>query len=331
MSDRGCGAIVRDRRIFVACLAAFALSYTACGLGDRAALEDVITAAPKRVTGRLVTGSVTVESRFVDGPTPGAGGVGGFVAPAGAEDFKIPEGGYAFGSDTVAFAMDAGPSRATLTRAGADRPLIVIDDLVFFGRRSAVAVDEARPWIRLDLSDVTPDAGELDLFGRATDAIAALHPAIVTDLAGGALTGSIKRRGRARVNGVDTTHYAVNISIDKALGQKGRNRYPEDRRETVLDLIRFLGVDGNLHKAEVWLDDDNRLRRFSVSLSQKPATRVEFALVVTVDYLSYGGRYVQALPTPQEVLGVDNVARFISTVAEPLPSTPGEAETDASR
>lgn len=319
-----------------AIVAAVALAAGACGLGERAELEDVITGAPARADDGLVAGTITVEARFVDGPDPASsGGTGGIVLPAGAEDFQLPEGGFTFETDSVGFEMDLATSRAALTRAGADAPFVYMDDFVFYGRRSGVPEDDARPWIRLDVDDVEPDGGELDPFGRAVDAIATLHPAIVTDLAAGSLTGSIKERGRGKMNGVDATHYEVNVSIDKAFGDKRRKRYPEDRRETVDELIEVLGIDGNIHGADVWIDDEGRLRRFSVSLTQRPATRIEFALVVTIDYQTYGGSYVQDLPTPEQVLTVDTVLRFMGTVAstgeesggDPVePSEPKEAE-----
>ena len=293
----------------------------ACGLGDRAELEDGITATPARADEGLVAGTITVEARFVDGPDPGAGGIG---VPAGAEDFEMPEGGFAIGADSVRFEMDLASSRASLTRPDADEPFVYMDDLVWYGRRRGVPDDDARPWIRLDVNDLEEGGGEVDPFSGGTiQAIAALHPAIITDLVAGSLTGSIEERERGEIAGVAATRYDVNISIDKALGDKRRKRYPEARRETIDELIDVLGVDGNLHPAEVWIDDDGLLRRFSVSLTQRPATRIEFALDVTVDYETYGGTFAQELPTPQEVLTVDTVLRFINTVAAAADETAG--------
>ena len=115
--------------------------------------------------------------------------------------------------------------------------------------------------------------------------------------------------------GTDIGHVHLKVSsIDKALGDKRHKRYPESRREKIDDLIELLGVDGNLQSAEVAIDDDGLLRRFAVTLTQHPATRVEFALVVTVEYESYGGTYSHHLPTPEEVLSVDTVVRFIGVV-----------------
>ena len=297
----------------IACLVAVALAVVAsgCGLGERAALEDRITSAPSRADRSLVKGTITVESRFIEGPPPGTA----IGVPAGAEDFEMPEGGFAIGAETVDFEMELGSSRAAFFQSGREQPFVLMDDLVLFGRREGVPADDARPWVRLDLEDIDTGAGEVNPFGEnAAHALVAVPPPLITDLVAGSLTGSIEERGRDTVAGVDVTKYDVNVSIDKALGDKRHKRYPESRREKIDDLIELLGVDGNLQSAEVAIDDDGLLRRFSVTLTQHPATRVEFALVVTVEYESYGGTYSHDLPTPQEVLSVDTVVRFIGVV-----------------
>lgn len=305
--------LARRSRVLGAGVLAVALLVTAgCGLGERADLEQHITGAPARAEGRTVSGAITVESRFVEGPAAGAGGIG---VPAGAEDFEIPEGGFAFGSEAVHFTMDLATSRAALSRSAGEAPFVYIDDLVLYGRRRGVPDDDARPWVRLDLDDLNAGSGELDPFGENTvQAITALHPAVVTDLVGGSLTGSIETREQEQVAGVAATRYEVNVSIDKALSNTRRSRYPEKRREIVEELIELLGIDGDLHAAEIWIDDDGLLRRFSVALVQRPAPRIKFALVVTVDYETYDGTFTDALPSPQEVLTVDTVLRFIGVV-----------------
>jgi hypothetical protein len=332
---------VGGRRARCRGLAALLLLAAGCGLGERAALEDDITTAPRRADRGMVAGTMTVESRFVEGPAPSSGGVN---LPAGAEDFELPEGGVVLGTDTVRYEMDLASSRAALLRAQDDEPYVLMDDLVLFGRRHGVPEDDARPWVRLDLEDLDVGGGEIDPFAeQSVQAIAAVHPALITDLVAGSLTGSIETRDRVEISGVETTHYSVNISIDKALGDKRRSRYPEERREAIDELIEVLGVEGNLHAADVWIDDDGLLRRFSVSLTQRPATRIEFALAVTVDYETYGGEYARELPTPEEVLSVDTVIRFIGVVGadgdgdgeaeatspEAEPEAEAEAETPA--
>lgn len=291
---------------------AIVLSAGGCGLGERADLEKRITGAPRRAEGQTVAGTITVESRFLEGPPPGSGGIG---VPAGAEDFEMPEGGFVFGAETARFTMDLAASRVALLRADSDEPFVHMDDLVLYGRRRGVPDDDARPWVRLDLEDLDESGGELNPFSETTvQAITAVHPAVITDLVGGSLTGSIETREREDIAGVEATRYDVNVSINKALGNTRSKRYPEERRETVDQLIEVLGIDGDLHAAQVWIDDAGLLRRFSVSLVQRPMTRVEFALVVTLDFETYDATLADDLPTPQEVLSVDTVLRFIGVV-----------------
>src|SRR5688500_4848884 len=102
-APRGAGRRSRVQRAVLAwTAAALVLTAGGCGLGDRAELEDLITSAPRRAESGVVAGTVTVESRFIDGPDPGSGRI---RLPAGAEDFELPEGGVAFGSDRVQFEM----------------------------------------------------------------------------------------------------------------------------------------------------------------------------------------------------------------------------------
>lgn len=296
-----------------ALLAGFALLAGACGLGDKAALEDLITGAPARLDDQVVRGTLTVESRFIDAPA--GGGTGGFGAPVVPTDqFEIPEGGLPFGDDARQFVLDLGSNRSALSQGDA-APSVIFDDVISFGRRGGVPEDDARPWVRLDLDDVGEGAGEVAvLTGEAAYSVVAIPPSLIVDLAAGALTGSIETVGTEDLDGVETTHYEVNVSIEKALEDVRRSRYPEDRRELIERFIELLGVDGDVHAAHVWLDADGGLRRFSVALTQRPVIKVEFALLVTVDITEVGGTYDVTEPTPEQVLSVDSVVRFITTV-----------------
>lgn len=297
----------------VALLAGFALVAGACGLGDKAGLEDLITGAPARLDDQVVRGTLSVESRFIEAPV--GGGTGGFGAPAAPTDqFEIPEGGLPYGDDARQFVLDLGSNRSALSQGDA-APSVIFDDVISFGRRGGVPADDARPWVRLDLADVGDGSGEVAvLTGEAASSVVAIPPSLIVDLAAGALTGSIETVGTEDLDGVETTHYRVNVSIEKALEDVRRSRYPEDRRELIERFIELLGVDGDVHAAEVWLDTDGGLRRFSVALTQRPVIKVEFALVVTVDITEIGGTYDVAEPTPEQVLSVDSVVRFITTV-----------------
>lgn len=340
-------------------LVAGALVAPACGLGDKARVEQRITSSPARYEGTIVSGTITVESRLVKLPAGvGAVGAAGGPAPpappgspAPASTPTLPREGLSLGTRGVRFLLDVATSRAALLDAEgtppSNEPKVVFDDLVLYGRRGGVPADDARPWVQLDLDALDDTAGALDpLDGKALDAVYALHPALLADLVAGTLTGSIRARGVA-AGGEGTTHYAVNVSIRKALQDTRRARYPEDRRESVEELLRLLGVAGDLHPGDVWLDAEGRIRRFRIELLQEPQRKVQFRMIVTVEVdAAAADQSADRFRPPEvdQVLGVDSVLRFTSTVAatgdegpegeeggdEPPDATTGETPTSPS-
>lgn len=306
----------RDRRCLgtapIAVCVAF-VTVASCGLGQRSSFADRIIAAPARAEAGAVSGVITVESRFRQAP-PGALTGAGFAPASLSAAPGGPAPGTILASGQARFSMDLRASSATLTKEGSEQPFAVVDDLVFYGRRHGVPSDDARPWVRLDLARVSEGAGALNPIDGDVGALAAVHPAVITDLAAGVLTGSVENHGRDDSLGVPTTRFTANVAVDKALTDTRRDRYPEERREHVEELLRLLGVDGEVHPAEIWLDDRGRLRRFKVELMQRPLKKVEFGLVVTVDYHDYSGEHQSAVPSAQEILTVDTVVRFVRTV-----------------
>lgn len=310
----------------------------ACSLGDKARLEERITAAPGRLEGALVAGTMSVESRLTDVPAgvsafgPGIGGAG---AGADGDPPEFPAEGVSLGLARVSFVLDLATSRATLLKTDEAtpqpaEPAVVFDDLVLYGRRGGIPADDARPWVRLDLDELDESAGALDpLDGTGTTAIYALHPALLADLVAGTLTGSIEQREPAAEDASlapGTTRYAVNVSVRKALEDRRRARYPERRRESIEELLRLLGVVGDLHPGEVWLDGEGRMRRFRIEFGQEPQRKVKFRMVVSVDLPpATPGEAPALVPAPgvDKVLGVDSVLRFTSTVV-----TTGTAEDE---
>ena len=316
----------------------------ACGLGDKARLEDRITAAPGRLEGTVIAGTMSVESRLASVPA-GVSALGvGFGAPPaadGGDPPPFPAEGVSLGQSSVVFVLDLATSRATLLTAGdaaaqPPEPVVVFDDLVLYGRRGGIPLDDARPWVRLDLDRIEETAGELDpLDGAGPTAIYALNPALLTDLVAGALTGSIEPRELAADDPSlppDTTRYGINVSVRKALEDTRRARYPEDRRDAIEQLLQLLGVVGDLHPGEVWLDADGRIRRFRIEFGQEPQRKVKFRMIVSVDLPPVAGGAVPALaeaPGVDQVLGVDSVLRFTSTVVATGTAEPESAPEPA--
>ncbi|MBA2610285.1 MAG: hypothetical protein H0U92_15210 [Actinobacteria bacterium] len=306
-------------------------SAQACGIGDKAGLADRITAGPALAETSIVVGSVSVESRIVDVPAGAGGGFtgagGGFPGAALPVDGAgpsaqvqppgLPPDGVSLGRQSLGFELDVARSRAVLTRTGLPGALVIANDIEFFGRRAAAAPNDSRPWVRMTLDRIDLGAGEIDPFEGAASAVAVLNPAVILDMAAGALTGSIKRRGAALVGGTTTQRFDFNVSLDKAFGDVRRSRYSEDKRDLMFDYLDLLGVDGRVHAASAWLDKDDRIRRFSVKLTQRPRTRFAFDFIVTLDLDRYAGTYSGLRPLPDEVLGVDTLVGFVNAVLPP--------------
>lgn len=293
---------------------ALALVAGACGLGDRAELEEAITATPGRLEAAAVTGTLTVEQRFLEAPDVGSG-IPGVASPGPA--FSIPDDGITMDAASAAVDLRVGPMQASLVLDGHDQVGVLVDEEVLYGRRDGVPADDARPWVRLDLEQMREDSGEISPFeGNAELILVALHPVLLVDLAAGTLTGSIETIGTESSGGEQLTGYEVNVALSKAIGDTRRSRYPEDRREAIEQLIELLGVDGDVHPGEVWLDDRGDLRRFELRLRQRPLRGALFEAVATLDLDAPGSAGAAFdFPTPQEVLTVDSVLRFARTVA----------------
>lgn len=314
------------RTVVAAVMLASVAVLSGCALGDKSDMEARITSAPARLDGSTVRGTLAVESRLVDLPAGGVSGLGVPSAAAGvasgavteAPAVSFPEDGVVFSTRAVGFVLDLSADRAVLLRPDDGEPFVLIDDVVFFGRRTGIPDDDARPWVRMSLRNLAESTGvvnPLDQNRAAADAVAVAHPALFVDLAAGMLTGSIEQVGTESVGGEATTRFDGNVDLDKALRDQRRGRYPEERLEAIEALVEALGVDGGVHPASVWLDADDGLRRFSVRLVQRPVRKVEFALTVTLEIQSAADLDL-VTPTAREVLSVDSVLRFVSTVAE---------------
>lgn len=287
-----------------------------CGLGDKQHQADaIVDAADLAFDAGTATGTLSAAMRFErlpDGATVSLGGLGGDAAMTQVEQL--------FTLDT---AIDLDGDRATLTVPGKDQPFAVFDGLAAFGRRWNAGERDARPWVRVDLFDLA-EGDELDLTGGndiPTFATVALNPVLLLDLVAGPLTGSVEKVGTEQIAGVDTTRYSANFDIDKALRDTREDRYPEDRREAVEELLDVFHVAGGIHEGDVWLDGDGRVRRFELRLKEEPVSRFEIEHRVVLEITEYGGEVDVAVPTPREIVDIRSVVQLIRATV-PTPNTP---------
>lgn len=166
-----------------------------------------------------------------------------------------------------AFDLEAGRSQV-ITEASAGSMLgelvsseVVIDGDVAYlkaGFLEALGVDA--PWVRFDLGQLA-ELGDLEL-DESLDPGAAASASALLDLL--ASVGEVEELGAEVVRGVPTRHLGVQIEIGKALDQAA-----DDRAASVRSQLEELGVDVDSLStvpAEVWVDDEGFVRRFTLTL-----------------------------------------------------------------
>ena len=138
----------------------------------------------------------------------------------------------------------------------------------------------------------------------------AISPAVLVHLASGTLTGSIRVLGPEAVSGVDTTHYRMNVSRDKAF-----RLLPETARKDLGKIFRANAIGGDVFPAEAWIGADGLLRRFSVRLRQSLSSNDKADLFVFVNLHDFGAAVTIPLPDPKETATVLNLGQLVHSGA----------------
>jgi hypothetical protein len=137
-----------------------------------------------------------------------------------------------------------------------------------------------KSWMKIDLTEAARTPGiDLDALGATGPS---QDPAQGLDYLQGA--GSAKRLGTAKVNGVATTRYRVQVDLKRAAQRsaKGSAKRSIDRLIATLGGPTMLPVD-------VWIDGDHLVRRQRVNYSATVVGQLsEFD--ITTDYTAYGAK-----------------------------------------
>ena len=278
----------------------------ACGLGDKQAMADrVIDGVEATLSARTASGTIGVTAEVVKVPAAMSA-----LADQQGVDFELPPR-----SKEVTFpvALDMAAAQAHLLDG--EEPFEVFDDLAIYGLRQSAADDDARPWARVDLDELSEGEAEVDAQQDAPIiAVNAISPTLLVDLAAGALTGSLEDRGTEEIAGVQTTRYDANFDLDKTTQDTREDRYDEKRREAVESLFDVLTVKGRVHPGSVWLDGEGRLRQFVLRLQTEPEidSVIEVALRLTLDEI--GAPVTIAVPGQRDWLEVSSMVGFLRTV-----------------
>ena len=165
----------------------------------------------------------------------------------------------------------------------------------------AAQVSGAKPWMEMDLNAVAKQ-NRVNL-GQMRSGVAQDPTGQLEYLRG--VSESVEKVGEEQVRGTQTTRYGATIDLRKAATQEG----PE-AREAYDETIEMLGA--SKLPVEVWLDDQNRIRRFAMNLTvpmpenaASPNASREDATMRTqtvVEYYDFGVPVDVQAPPPEQTM-----------------------------
>src|SRR5256714_93769 len=266
------------RILLLVCLALCAAGLVGCG-GDTLSFDPVANAASKTV------GSQSERISFT--ATMNVDGVGG-MAFSGAGVF---DGRTRTGALNMRFTL---PADAPAQLRGTHPSMQMIMDgshgLVMYMRSPLFRTLPSDKWVKLDMEKLAKkegidlssvlDAGQADpsqslnMLMASTDA----HPV-----------------GYDRVRGVFTTHYTLNVDLNRLA--KGNS----DLRKTFDALRKLTGVQS--YPAEAWIDSQNRVRRLKLDMAFNGPPGAAFTMSMTEDLYAIGVNVNGQPPAPRQVLG----------------------------
>ena len=290
------------------CLCLCAVVAGGCGLGDRQdRAERIRGARATAVQEETASGVLTLElSRDPDMAA---------AVPAGSDAAEMLAAVPMSATLAVHVDIDFAAQRARVVPANVpDAGGSVFDRTTLFVRRSNLRPSEKRVWAKLDFEGLPEDEPrfhppEDDLNSELIAAATAINPAHVVDLAVGALAGSVTQLGREDLDGVMTTKYEANVSIDRALTELDLDDAHRATRELMLRLL--LGLNEDVRPGQFWIDDDGRLRKARLELRQRVSRNESNDLVLTLTLPAYGAAVDIPSPTSEEIVEVGEFGRIV--------------------
>jgi hypothetical protein len=155
-----------------------------------------------------------------------------------------------------------------------------------------------KTWVKIDLAQVGKAAG-LDL--SSLQSLGNADPAQF--LAYLKQAGDVRKVGRARVNGTETTRYAGTIELAKAAKATG-----VDAERALRQLKQLTGVDRV--PVEVWIGDDGLVRRGRIAVDEHGSGGAG-RLDLTVDFTRFGVRVDATAPPAGDVFDASNLAKAL--------------------
>lgn len=191
--------------------------------------------------------------------------------------------------------MDLGDGRGRLSMDLSDAGLgaveTIIDGTAIYLMLPQALVPGGTPWVSLDVQQLGELAGaDLGAIGQIQQA----NPSQFLDLLLGA--GEVEEVGEEEVRGADTTHYRAVLDLQEAAAA-----VPEESRESfeaMIDAFETTEVP-----ADVWIDDEGRLRKLAASLDPD-GPGPDPGASLTFEMYDFGTTLDLQVPPPDEVTDI---------------------------
>jgi hypothetical protein len=241
---------VARRRPLLVVAASLSVLLSACGVTDGGAAPGAVSAGIGRVTSaaQIVsaaenTAAVTSQGVWVEVVTSAADGMDVTITAEGAFDTEARRGrlvteltgGFSFLEDLTA------------------TEVVYDGDVAYLKAPFIEFLTGGKPWVKIDASEFEGMGEQLDAAGAAGADLLEFLTSV----------GEVEELGAASVRGVATRHIGVQIDIGQAI-----DRAEPEKADSLRSRLGQLGVDVDglaAIPAEVWVDDDGYVRRFTLT------------------------------------------------------------------
>jgi hypothetical protein len=264
------------RLLPVLCLGACLTALVGCG--DTLSFDPVASAAGQ---------TVESESARVDfWATMNVDGVGG-MSFAGKGIF---DGRTRSGALNMRFKL---PAEARAQLGNVNRSMQMIMDgrkgLVMYMRSPLLGPLASGKWVKFDMQKLAKKAGfDMSSMMNANQADPSESLRLLK------ASSDVHKIGYDRVRGVFTTHYALEIDLERAT--EGN----EQLRAVLENVKELTGEDS--FPAEAWVDDQGRVRRFKIEMSFNTAETGAFTMALTEELYAFGVKFKVQPPAAGRVI-----------------------------
>ena len=224
-----------SRRALTAVVVLFALVGAACGGGDDRTPQQIVMASASATADANSAKMVMNVAIAGDGTVPA-----GSITGEGAFDFDEQTGRL-----TMSMPLQEGGAPVEIE-------MIMLGTTIYQRFPTEMAqFFGGKPWVKIDLTKAASITG-VDL-GALSSAQSGDPTQALNQLRG--VSDDVEEVGREELRGDNVTHYKLTIDLEKAIASA-----PEDQRDAMRTAIERFG--SMMVPAEVWIDDDDRLRKF---------------------------------------------------------------------